>query len=138
LDTISYRFKFSYLRRPNGSLFPGLAVELQNPPTGAKSTEVDAELDSGAEYSLFEGSLALAIGLDLFEGRSFAFRLNNGAALDSRILPVVISHRGLGRFNLDVRFSTAPIASNILGRDFFDLILIGFDEHRSEVYLNAT
>ncbi len=137
MDTISYRFRLSYLRRSNGSLFPGLAVELQDPLTGAKTMEIDAELDSGAEYSLFEGSLASAIGLDLFDGRSFAFRLNNGVPLDSRILPVVITHRGLGDFNHNLRFSTAPLNSNILGRDFFDLLIIGFDEHHSEVYLST-
>jgi hypothetical protein len=59
--------------------------------TGAKTLETHAELDSGAEYSLFDGQLAVDIGL--------------------------------------------PLRRNILGRDFFDLLTVGFDEHHSEVYL---
>ena len=99
--------------------------------------EIDAELDSGAEYSLFEGSLAFAIGLDLFEGTPFAFGLADGISLDSRILPVVLSHAELGRFELDARFSTGPLRSHILGRDFFDLLQVGFNEHHSEVFLGT-
>jgi len=118
-------------------LFPALFIELQNPSNPAKSIQIPAELDSGAEYSLFEGLLALTIGLDLFEGKPFAFQLNNGVSLDARTLPVVISHGDLGRFDFNARFSTGPLRRNILGRDFFDLLQVGFDEHHSEVYLSA-
>ena len=112
-------------------------VQLQNPTTGTKTLETNAELDSGAEYSLFDGQLAVDIGLDLFEGTPFAFGLVNGISLNSRILPVVITHGELGRFNFHARFSTGPLRRNILGRDFFDLLQVGFDEHHSEVYLGA-
>ena len=134
--TIAYQIAVSYLRRASGSLYPALFVELQNLSNPAKSIQIAAELDSGAEYSLFEGKLAIAIGLDLFGGKPFAFELNNGVALDARILPVAISHDDLGRLNLDARFSTGPLRRNILGRDFFDLLQVGFDEHHSEVYLS--
>ncbi len=110
-------------------------IELENPRTGSTTLEIDAELDSGAEYSLFQGSWALAIGLDLFDGVSFAFGLANGISLEARILPVVISHAELGCFHLLARFSTGPLRRNILGRDFFDLLTVGFDEHHSEVFL---
>ena len=93
--------------------------------------EIRAQLDSGAEYSLFQGGLAVAIGLD----QLFVFNLANGAPLESRILSITLSHAELGRFNLLARFSTGPLRRNILGRDFFDLLQIGFDEHHSEVYL---
>jgi len=137
LPTVVYQFKIPYLRRLDGSLFPGLAVELENPRTGATTLEIDAELDSGAEYSLFQGTWALAIGLDLFAGTPFAFGLANGISLDARILPVVVSHAMLGRFHLLARFSTGPLRRNVLGRDFFDLLQVGFDEHHSEVFLGA-
>jgi hypothetical protein len=138
LLTVVYQFRIPYLRRLDGSLFPGLAVELQNPLTGATTIEIDTELDSGAEYSLFQGQWARAIGLDLFDGTPFEFGLVNGALLDARILPVVISHRQLGRFDLRARFTTGPVRRNILGRDFFDLLQVGFDEHHTEVYLNVS
>jgi hypothetical protein len=137
LVTIVYQIRAPYLRRAGG-LFPALFIGLHNPSHPAKSIEIPAELDSGAEYSLFEGKLAIAIGLDLFSGQPFAFSLNNGVGLDARILPITISHSELGRFNSPVRFSTGPLLSNILGRDFFDFLQIGFDEHHSELYLTAT
>jgi hypothetical protein len=99
--------------------------------------ETNAELDSGAEYSFFDGQLAVDIGMDLFDGKHFVFELATGISLDARILPVVLSHSELGRFSIQARFSTAPLRRNILGRDFFDLLPVGFDEHRSEVYLGA-
>jgi hypothetical protein len=117
-------------------LYPGLIIELVNPST-AKGIEISAELDSGAEYSLFEGRLAVILGFDLFGGKPFAFELANGVLIEARILPVTISHGELGRFSLRARFSTGPLRRNILGRDFFDLVRIGFDEHHSEVYLSA-
>lgn len=110
-------------------------VELQNPVTGAKSLQLNAEFDSGAEYSLFDGQLTLDVGLDLFSGKPFLFELISGVSLDARVLPALISHRELGRFNLNLRFGTVPLRRNILGRDFFDLLQVGFDEHQSEVYL---
>ena len=116
---------------------PALVIQLQNPSTGAKTLETHAELDSGAEYSLLDGQLAVDIGLDLFSGQHFAFELANGVSLDARILPVVLSHGELGQFRLQARFSTGPLRRNILGRDFFDLLPVGFDEHHSEVYLGA-
>ncbi len=123
------------MREADGSLFPGLIIELQNSRTGASTMEINAELDSGAEYTLFQGHWARAIGLDVFNGTPFTFGLANGLALDARILPVVISVGDLGRFNLQARFSTGPLIRNILGRDFFVLLPIGFDEHHSEIYL---
>jgi hypothetical protein len=39
-------------------------LELQNPSALRNAIEINAELDSGAEYSLFEGQLAAAIGLE--------------------------------------------------------------------------
>lgn len=112
-------------------------MELCNPLTRAKSPPFRAELDSGAEYSLFDGSLAVAANLDIFDGAPFSFRLANGAKFDSRVLPIVVSHDDLGDLLLQGRFSTAPISVNILGRDFFDFFKIGFDEHQSEVYLST-
>jgi hypothetical protein len=135
--TVTYQFRVPYLRRIDGSLFPGLIIELQNPVTGAKTTPIRAELDSGAEYSLFEGELARHIGLEVFDGEPFAFRLASGTSLESRILPIVLCHRELDDTPLLARFSTAPIPTNILGRDFFDFFRVGFDEHHSEVYLSA-
>ncbi len=114
-----------------------LVIHLQNPMTGAKTLETPVELDFGAEYSLFDGQLAVDVGLDLFNGKPFVFELANGISLDARIVSVVLSHSELGQFSFQGRFSTGPLRRNILGRDFFDLLPVGFDEHHSEVYLGA-
>lgn len=111
-------------------------VELQNPATGERTTEIRAELDSGAEYSLFEGQLAVSIGINIFAGEPFAFRLANGTGLETRVLPVLVLHPELGAVPLRIRFTTGPSPINILGWDFFDFVLVGFDEHHSEVYLS--
>jgi hypothetical protein len=126
LVTVVYQTKVPYLRKAGGSLFPGLFVELQNPSRFSRAVEIPVELDSGAEYSLFQGPLAIALGFTLFDGRPFEFGLANRMSLDSRILPVVIKHGELGSFNLEARFSTGPLRRNILGRDFFDLLQVGF------------
>ena len=112
-------------------------MDLKNRASSTPPIEIRAALDSGAEYSLFDGALAPLIGLDLFAGERFVFSFANGLSLEARIFPVEVSHADLGSFNLPARFSTGPLRRNILGRDFFDLLLVGFDEHRSEVYLTT-
>jgi hypothetical protein len=138
LGAILYQLRVPYLRRANGSMFPGLVAKLQNPGNSSASVEAVAELDSGAEYSLYDGLLASTIGLDLLNGKEFVFGLADGSSFSARILPVVIVEDSLGRFPLGLRFSIGPIRRNILGRDFFDLVQIGFREHHSEVYLTPS
>ena len=100
LHSLSYQLRLPYLHRPDGASFPGLIVDLQHPESVTSAVEIRAELDSGAEYSLFQGALATAVGLDLFGGERFAFTLASGAILEARILPIVLSHAELGRFGV--------------------------------------
>ncbi len=71
-------------------------------------------------------------------GKHFVFGLMNGSSLDARTLPVVLAHRDLGEFSIDLRFSMNPLQRNLLGRDFFNLVQIGFRERFLETYLTAT
>lgn len=138
MPVVNYSLEVPYLRATNGKSFPGLIVAVEKPGNSSSSVEVRAELDSGAEYSLFDGEIAAAIGLDLYSGKLFTFDTTTGATIDARILQVTLRHADLGTFDLPLRFSTSKILRDVLGRDFFNLIQIGFRERHLTVYLNAT
>lgn len=135
---VDYSFEIPYLIGTNGKSFPGLIITLAEASDLSVAVEIRAELDSGAEYSLVDGEFATTIGLDLSAGSQFRFVTLGGATIDSRILPVVLRHADLGAFRIGLRFSTNKIRRNILGRDFFSLIQIGFRERHLTVYLSST
>jgi len=109
-----------------------VASGLQTPPV-----DVDAHLDSGAELSLFQGWIPRAIGLDILSGRTRKYYPVNKQEIEARVLPVRLFHDRLGAFEMEIGFSLAGIKRNLLGRDFFDLIQIGFREHQITLYITA-
>lgn len=135
MEAVVYQIQLPYLRHQNGRSYPGLVVQLENPNNRENALDLRAELDSGAEFSLFDGNLAESIGLDLASGNPFRFVTTNSSYIDARILPVVISEPDLGRFPIGLRFSVNQIQRNLLGRDFFNLVQIGFRERHLEVFL---
>jgi hypothetical protein len=100
--------------------------------------DIDAYLDSGAERSLFEGWITRAIGLDLLAGRTIPYASLTRQTIEGRLHPVRLSHPSLGHFELEVGFSTGNISRNILGRDFFNLIQVGFRENHLAFYVTPT
>ena len=92
--------------------------------------ETDAFIDSGAENSLFNGAFAHSLGIDLLDGRPKVYVGIGGNQIDARIHGVKISNPDIGEFALDVGFSTSQISRNLLGRDFFNLVQIGFRERQ--------
>ncbi|HEY6418510.1 MAG TPA: hypothetical protein VIX59_05855 [Candidatus Binataceae bacterium] len=135
MTTVVYQVQIPYLWHANGGRYPGLIVQVQNPSYSANVVEIVAELDSGAEYSLFNGKLAKAIGLDLADGEEFRFEATNRSSINAIILRAIIYHPDLGSFPMDLRFSTDDIRRNLLGRDFFNQMQLGFREHHMEVYV---
>ncbi len=99
---------------------------------------VDAYLDSGARYSLFDGSILEVIGLRLLEGVRRDYFPVSGGPIEGRLHRVRLIHQSLGTFDLEIGFSTGPINRNVLGRDFFDVIQLGFREHRLTFYVEPT
>lgn len=127
---VSYAHSFPYSVDPiSGRAFPGLPVRLSLPGILAPGIDVEPHLDTGAELSIFDGRLLVrAVRLDLMAGREVILDSVGGSSLAVRIHRVDLSHPQLGSFTLDAAISTVPIARNLLGRDFFAHIQIGFRE----------
>lgn len=135
MPTVTYTYHFPYGYSPQGRPFPILPIQLFNPSDKARSVEVAAYLDSGSERSLFDGTLARALGIDLLRGQRFTCFSAGGASIDAFLHPVAIQHPELGQFALDVGFSSVTLARNLLGRDFFNLVQVGFREHHLVFYV---
>jgi hypothetical protein len=115
-----------------------IQVQLAKPADPATAIEVDAYLDSGAGKSLFDGQIARAIGLDLNKGRPQSYSSTAGYSVNARLHQAIISHPDLGQHSLEVGFSDQEIRRNLLGRDFFALMQIGFREMLFTFYVTAS
>ncbi len=135
--TVAYPHEFSYRQSLAGGTFPILPVTISAAHELARPADVIVYLDSGAQRSLLDGTLAGAIGLDLLRGHRLTFASAAGFSIDTVIHPVRLSHPDLGAFNLEIAFSTVPLRRNLLGRDFFNLVQIGFRERQQVFYVRA-
>jgi hypothetical protein len=135
MATVDYPFQFAY---PfiDAAWFPVLKVQVEARAGEGRPVEVDAFLDSGAQRSLFGGWIATAIGLNLLEGAVKRYSPIAGPAIQARLHTVRLVHDDLGAFELEIGFSLEPISRNLLGRDFFDLIQVGFRERQLTLYIN--
>jgi hypothetical protein len=137
---VEYLHRYPY-RDYAGRLFPFFVVTLRNPDNGLE-VEQDAFLDSGASRSLFRGEVAGMLGLELLAGEPLEFSTNTGQVVTARIhtvqiaLPESEDQPGPQPFNLSLAFSLSDLGRNLFGRDFFDLVQIGFREHESEFFLS--
>jgi hypothetical protein len=118
-----------------GESFPGLWVEIEPLGSTGESIRVQAHMDTGAEYSVFSGFIAQSIELDLLAGELISLVPTAGQDLPARLHLVRISHDVLGSFELKIAFSLGVIRRNLLGRDFLNLIQIGFRERQSQMYI---
>ena len=127
---VEYGHSFPYLfDQATRKSFPGLQFDLSLPGNFHVTAYTRAHLDTGAELSLFDGALVVpTLGIDLMAGPEVALNSAGTFALSARIHRLEISHPMLGSFTLDAAISTVPIARNLLGRDFFEHIQIGFRE----------
>jgi hypothetical protein len=133
---VDYQHEFPYIS-VGEERFPILQLIMEPLAGEEASIEVDAILDTGARYSLFDGRLLAAINLDLNDGAERTYYPVRGAGISARVHSVRISHEYLGDFNLNIGFSTEGIPRNLLGRDFFDRVQIGFREHHLIFYANS-
>jgi hypothetical protein len=88
--------------------------------------------------SLLNGEIVVpALGLELFSGPTQRYNPVTGSGLAGRLHKVEIFYPDLDSFVLDVGISTVPIRRNILGRDFFNLIQIGFRERHKMLLITV-
>ena len=133
--TVFYDTTFAYRYDERGESFPMLQIEVGNPADPRQVVTIDAYLDSGALRSLFQGDIPGWIGLDLLNGPVRKYVSTSGAELIARVHCVDLAHFEIGRFTLDIGFSTMPIRRNILGRDFFAFLQVGFHELHSTFHI---
>ena len=139
MPDVHYQHELSYLRSESAARgpFPGLWVDIQQIELPGESIAVQAHIDTGAEFSVFNGFIASGIGLDLLAGSPIQLVPTAGQGFGARLHRVQISHDILGPFELNVAFTLDEIRRNLLGRDFLDLIQIGFRERQHTIYVTA-
>ena len=135
--TITYPHQFAYSDMGRG-YFPLLQFGIESLARQAAPVDVDAYVDSGARFSLFDGSILATIGVDLLDGPPRTYYPAAGLPFEGRVHPVRLLHDTLGNFELGIGFSLNGISRNLLGRDFFDLIQLGFREHHLTFYIDPT
>jgi hypothetical protein len=118
-------------------MFPIFSVTVSSPRSSGRSVDVVAYLDCGAQRSLFDGTLAGFIGIGLMDGLRVPFASAAGFSIEGIIHPVRLVQPELGEFDLDIGFSTVPLRRNLLGRDFFNLVQIGFRERQQVFYVRG-
>ena len=133
--TVEYSHRFYYREMIEGRS-PVLTATLSKVEGGVVSIDVDAYLDSGATISLFNDSFLRALSIPLINHRRTSFASTAGNSIDAYLHRVRLTLLEVGAFDLDIGFSSTPIHRNLLGRDFFNLVQIGFRERQLEYYLN--
>ena len=113
----------------SGKSFPGLEFRVSLPGATDRVIDINAYLDTGAELSIFDGALIVPrLGIDLMAGPEVRLNAATGFTISARIHRLLLAHAQLGRFTLDAAISTVPIRRNLIGRDFFQHLQIGFRE----------
>ena len=134
MPTIHYSHQLAYSYDEDGNLLPRLALAVSKPPRSGNVIDVDAYLDSGAERTLFSGWVAKTLGLDILAGTQIGYETTMGTVLTATMHHVRLSHAELGEFELEVGFTSVDIKRNLLGRDFFNLVQVGFRERYQVFY----
>lgn len=132
---VDYEHEFSYRAGSDGGLFPRLTLRIWSEENPSDGLDVDAYLDSGAERTLLDGRLGRALGIDILDGPKTRYVGASGAGLSATLHPVLLAHADLGSFRVEVGFSWDEISRNLLGRDFFRLIQIGFRESQGLFFI---
>lgn len=133
--TVAYDYEREYAYDEGGGRFPRLIFSVTNPAIPSRSVDVDAYLDSGAQRSLFAGWIGQDLKLDILSGRRMTYRSTLGNGLTATLHVVRLEHEDLGEFELEVGFSLDTITRNLLGRDFFNLVQVGFRERHLKFFI---
>lgn len=133
--TVRYRRTERYLTPPfGGPIRPYLPVRIQ---VGGRFIDTLGLVDSGADASLFNADIALALGFTLTLGQEHPIGGIGGNAV-AWDFDVVLSVAG-ERVPAKIGFSpTSPREFGLLGRtDFFAAFHVGFDQRGLQTHLHA-
>jgi hypothetical protein len=136
LVRVDYQHSFNYRQLPAGS-FPIVQVRISRQDDREIAIDTDAYLDSGAAGSLFDGRLLTALEIDVVNQRAVPYSPTFGGSITGYLHDVRLSIPDVWDFNLAIGFSETEIRRNLLGRDFFNLVQIGFREHQLQYFLNT-
>lgn len=123
--------EFSYFEK-NGQWFPIIEVTLKH---GSKQINVEALLDSGASFSVFQPEIAEYLGITIEKGSKIYLTGIGGRILGYlHKIPVTIAQT---TFSCKVVFSQEfNVSLNLLGRNnFFLPFIISFFEKKRKVSL---
>jgi len=118
-------FPYQFNRR-FGTWHPIIPIRMHGP--SGLTADVTAYLDSGAAFSVFEATEAVALGFDLTRGRTKSAIAGDGGILRCTILPV---HFEVGGYKVlaEVGFSSdLKVGFNIL------VLVVFFDRFREVVF----
>ena len=136
--TVTYDYEFAYPSDLDGQSYPRLALRVSNPGDPAQAVDIEASLDSGAQRSLLNGWIGHTLGIDVLRGPQQTYESTAGNTVTGMLHEVQLEHADFGSLDLEVGFSSEPIRRNLLGRDFFNLVQVGFREHELSFYITAT
>ncbi len=133
---VDYPYRNNYSYDLTGRLYPRLLLRVTSPSGDSEPVDLYGYLDSGAERSLFSGWIGAALGIDILDGPRISYKTVAGTEMIGTLHQVRLQHPDLGSFDLEVGFSSSDISRDILGRDFFNLIQIGFRENQLAFFIN--
>ena len=133
--TVEYQHRFNY-RQYRSRSSPVLQVRITRQDIPGLGIDTDAYLDSGAEASLFNGDLLAALEIDLINDNPKSYGSTFGGSMTGYLHNIRLTLPDVGDFSMEIGFSHGEIRRNLLGRDFFNLVQIGFRERQFEYYLN--
>ena len=133
--TVEYQHRFNY-RQYRSRSSPVLQVRITRQDIPGLGIDTDAYLDSGAEASLFNGDLLAALEIDLINNNRKSYGSTFGGSVTGYLHNIQLTLPDVGDFSMEIGFSHGEIRRNLLGRDFFNLVQIGFRERQLEYYLN--
>jgi hypothetical protein len=134
LVLVDYQYSFNYRQLPFGS-YPIIQVRITRQDDPNLGIDTDAYLDSGAQLSLFNGDLLAALEIELTNDKSRPYSATVGNPITGYLHEVRLTVPNMNDFTLEIGFSDVQIRRNLLGRDFFNLVQIGFRERQLEYYL---
>jgi len=135
METVGYTHTYPYRFLALDHRFPVLTVRLANPQRLQDAVEVDGILDSGTEISVFPATLAQALGVPPELGRPWRLETASGGVIHARRLWIALTIPDHGFHRIEPAFTWGEMARNLLGRDVFDLLQVGFRERHGTFFL---